>query len=214
MQYRDLESAFSWWWQRGSEPVVNLLIDDPGTPIAADADNSDKILYRPHRLYYNRHHHATDPTATYRDFAVGDLPAGYSWGGVTQVSPSASAQPNNRIIYSIPGQHFLRKVVVGSATWVIYTPPNWRGVAGSNSEADALIRAVGDVVYRSDTNKVQVATAFTARTPELYIWTPLDEIDQEARDSAAANKTLIDNIRQLPAFPSYWVQQRQHDPEV
>ena len=165
-------------WTRAGNIVAgeqNLLLDNAANPIAASAANEDKVLYRAGKFYRVVHHHHTDPSVTYRAFATSDLPNGYSWGGVTQVSPAASSQPDNRVIYSIPGQHMLRKVTAGFATWVIYTPPNWRGAHDTESQADASVRAVGDVVYWG--GSVRVVSAYTARTPERYEWEQLEQYD-------------------------------------
>ena len=127
---------------------TNLLIDDPASPIAASAANLDKILNRAGRLYRNTPLHYTDPTATYRDFAATDLPAGHTWGGAIQINPSPSSVPDNRVIYTIPGGEFERKITTGGrAVWVIYDQPNWRGPATDNSDADSKVRAAGDVVF-------------------------------------------------------------------
>ena len=90
-----------------------------------------------------------------------------------QVSPGAAGQPDNRVIYSIPGGHFLRKITGGGrAWWVQYTPPNWRGVQPNESAADRAIRGVGDVVFFG--GKVQVAATYVARTADQWHWVPLE----------------------------------------
>ena len=153
----------------------DLLVDDPANPVVASATNLDQILYRSRRLYKNVPLHYTDPTATYRDFAATDLPGGFSWGGAVQVSPSASAQPDNRVIYSIPGGHFLRKITGGGrAWWVQYTPSNWRGAFANESAADNAVRGVGEVVYFGGT--VRVVATYTARTPDQFHWVPLSAL--------------------------------------
>ena len=166
----------------GGGGETNLLIDNPASPIAASADNLDKILNRAGRLYRNTPVHYTDPTATYRDFAATDLPAGYTWGGAVQVSPAPSSVPDNRVIYTIPGGEFERKITTGGvAFWVIYDQPNWRGPAADNSDADRKVRAAGDVVFFG--GKVQVAATYTARTPDRFEWRPIDALWADAENT-------------------------------
>ena len=159
--------------------AANLLFDNAANPIAATSANRDKILYRAGRLWTNEPIHFADPTATYRDFATSDLPTGFTWGGAVQVSPSAGGQPDNRIIYSRPGGHFLRKITGGgSSWWVNYSPPNWRGNQPNESAADHAIRGVGDVVFFG--GKVQVAATYVPRTADQWHWVPMEKRRFEA----------------------------------
>ena len=154
-------------WEYGE-----VIVDDPSAPLAASAQTLDKVLYRGRKLYSTVEQHATDPTATYRSFATSDLPNGYAWGGAHQVDPSPASLAINTVIYSIPGQHFLRRVSLGgTAYWGGYNPANWRGAWGSESEADQHIKAVGDIVYFGGI--VRVATAYTAGTADGYVFSPI-----------------------------------------
>ena len=81
--------------------------------MAASADTVDKVVYRGGRLYRTVHQHGTDPTVSYRSFATADLPGGYTWGGAHQIDPSPASLAINTVIYSIPGAHFLRRVIAG-----------------------------------------------------------------------------------------------------
>ena len=188
-----------------------ILVDDPANPIEPSAAYQDVLLYRARQLYFADPVHFADPTATYRDFAATDLPSGYTWGGETQVSPSASSVPDNRIIYSIPGGHFLRKITGGgSAWWVAYTPPNWRGIVADQSAADKTVRAVGDVVYFG--GKVQVAATYVARTADVWHWVPLPGTDLRTQAGTAATPAVGDRIfftdENQPGDPLRYVQVR------
>ena len=157
-----------------AELAHNLIIENPASPIAATADNHDRILYRAERLWRNEILHYTDPTATYRDFATTDLPAGYRWSGAVQVTPSPTGRPDNDVVYSIPAGHAQRKITGGGrAWWVNYVLPNWRGTANDQSGADQKIHAAGDSIFFG--GKVQVAATYTARTPDQWHWVPLEK---------------------------------------
>ena len=173
----------------------NLLVDTPTTPIRASAANLDKVLYRAGRLYRNKVLHVADPAIAYRDFAVGDLPNGYSWGGSVSVNPAPGTVVDNRVIYSISGQEFLRKITTGGfAIWVVYDMPNWRGPASDNSDADHKVRAVGDVVFFG--GKVQVVETYVARTPDRFQWKPITSIwaDADNADRLPKDKLPADVV--------------------
>ena len=163
---------------------TNLLIDNPASPIAAAAGNLGKILNRAGRLFRNQPVHYADPSATYRDFAASDLPAGFSWGGALRISPDPNTVPDNRVIYTTAGGEFERKITTGGvAFWVIYNVPNWRGAAADNSDADSKVRAVGDVVFFD--GKVQVAETYTARNPDRFQWRPLTALWADSENTDA-----------------------------
>ena len=155
----------------------NLLVDDSASPIPPTDANADKILVRGGRLFENVLHSATDPQVTYRDFATSDLPAGDTWGGAFQVSPSASSTAARTVIYSIPGAHFLVRVSAVAA-YGGYSVANWRGPAADKAEADESVTAIGDVVYYGGT--VRVVTAFTAGTSRSRSWVPIVTVPAEA----------------------------------
>ena len=155
----------------------NLLVDDSASPIPPTDANADKILVRGGRLFENVLHSATDPQVTYRDFATSDLPAGDTWGGAFQVSPSASSTAARTVIYSIPGAHFLVRVAAVAA-YGGYSVANWRGPAADKAEADESVTAIGDVVYYGGT--VRVVTAFTAGTSRSRSWVPIVTVPAEA----------------------------------
>ena len=170
--------------------VAGLLIDDPASPMAASADTVDKVVYRGGRLYRTIHQHGVDPTVSYRSFATADLPGGYTWGGAHQIDPSPSSLAINTVIYSIPGAHFLRRVSLGGmAFWGGYNPANWRGAWGSESEADAHVQAVGDIVYYGGI--VRVVTARTPRTPDAYHYQAI----VQARTFTAKAATAAGTVR-------------------
>lgn len=161
----------------------NLLLDTPGSPIAATATNARHVLYRAGDFYRNEAVHTADPSATYRAFAASDLPAGYTWGGAVQVNPGASTVTDNRVVYSIPANRFERKITTGGvAFWVGYNVANWRGPVADESAADRTVQAVGDVVFFG--GSVQVVATFTARTPDRWQWTRIRDDELIARVAA------------------------------
>ena len=151
-----------------------ILVENPDTPITANATNQNKLLLRAGELYRNEPIHYTDPVATYRDFATSDLPTGYTWDRPHQNTPSASSYADNTIVYIASSGHFQRKITgSGRAQWVNYTVPNWRGQVYNEAAGNSKVSAVGDVIYDLTFGKVKVVATITARVPDQWHWEPL-----------------------------------------
>ncbi len=163
-----------------------LIREDPAKPVAATAQNADKILYRAGWLYEAEPLHYAAKAVTYRDFAVGDLPPGYTWGGAIQVNPHPDTVPDNRVIYSIPAERWERKITGGGhAWWVGYDLANWQGARRDKAEADGVVGKVGDVVFFG--GKVQVVETYVDRAPDGWQWVPLED------PAVAAAKAELEN---------------------
>ena len=169
-----------------------VIYDDPDSPTAPSADNADKVLYSGGRLYRNVHLHSSDPVVSYRDFATSDLPGGFTYRGVFQVSPSSGdAASRNSVIYSTASHRFLRRgLFAGSLVWGNYNQDHYIGAFDSESEADQHVTAVGDVVFYGGT--VRVVTAYTARVPDAYVW---EIIEEEIADNSIAEAKLDASLR-------------------
>ena len=173
----------------------SVIINDVDGNVAPTADNRNRIRYHGRQFYYNEPVHYTDPTVTYRNLAATDLPGGYTvlGPGVYQVTPSLSGVANNAVWYSLPAGHWNRKITFGGRATAAYWNPNfrWRGVFASESEADAHVTAVGDVVIFG--GQARVVASYTSRTPDEFRWTLFpDQIDADSLNlpDAAAQKAF------------------------
>ena len=153
----------------------SVIINDRDGTVAPTAQNRDRVRYHDRKFYYNEPTHYTDPSATYRNLAAGDLTAGYSvlGSGVFQVTPNLSGVANNAVWYSIPAGHWNRKITFGGRATAAYWNPNftWRGYFANESDADAHVRAVNDVVIFG--GQARWVTSYTPRTPDEFRWSLL-----------------------------------------
>lgn len=157
----------------------SFIINDQDGTVAPTAANRDRVRYHDRKFYYNEPVHYTDPTATYRNLAASDLPAGYSvlGSGVFQVTPNLSGVANNAVWYSLPAGHWNRKITFGGRATAAYWNPNFglRGVFANKSEADAHVRGVNDVVIFG--GQARVVATYTPRQPDGFRWSLLFDTD-------------------------------------
>ena len=165
--------------QQVRDLATGFIIDDQAGTVAPTAANRDRVRYHDRKFYYNEPVHYTDPTATYRNLAASDLPAGYSvlGPGVYQVTPNLSGVADNAVWYSLPAGHWNRKITFGGRATAAYWNPNFglRGVFASESEADAHVRGVNDVVIFG--GQARVVATYTPRMPNEFRWSLLFDMD-------------------------------------
>ena len=174
----------------------SVIINDVDGSVAPTADNRNRIRYHDRQFYYNEPVHFTDPTVTYRNLAASDLPAGYSvlgGTGVFQITPSLSGVADNAVWYSLPARHWNRKITFGGMANSAYWNPNFtfRGEFASESDSDAHVQGVGDVVVFG--GQARVVASYTARQPDQFRWTLLPyQIDADNLNlpDAAAQKAF------------------------
>ena len=188
-----------------------LVDDDPTRPIPATAQNTNHVLLRGNHLYVNEPTHFTAQVVGFRDFATSDLPNGYTWGGVHQITPSAVATGDNTVIFSTAAYRFERKITAGpGAVWINYNMPNWLGVKNSQAQANSAASAIGQVVFFGGT--VHVVDTITPSEPDRFDWFLYEEVlnrktadlEAQADGSTEFSGALNDSVtRQFGVPPAY-----------
>ena len=171
--------------------LINIVIDDPTTPVAATAANKDKLLYRPWipQLFSAHPIHHVGRAITWRDFAALDVPAGFTWGGVHQIAPSPTTLAEDTVVYIVSEETFQRVSAFGqNRFYVVYDFPYYIGTPANKADADAKITpeiGANGVAYWG--GKLQHVASYAERAPDTYSWVPYevglntDKVDERIR---------------------------------